>query len=197
MRMKHLASMMAGAFLLLVSPVASSASEIHPYSGIGTGWFGIEGRSDSIQYSQKSSTYGLFAYVGADVNEYFGFEARIGSTGKAKDTTVALSWPPRETKLQSPLFYGAYAKLQYPVTDGVTIYGLAGVTRGKYRFENGTFVNERTKSDFSYGGGVMIGTGSEFTLGIEWMQYWKNIVLDGFGSKGSMWGASLTATYHF
>jgi len=204
----------AAMFTLLALPTVTNAADMKPYVGIGVGLFAIGlNINDPLVGSatQRNSTWGSFIKAGVDVNDYFGGELRIGTTGKPSTdwgpglpvgsgfiTTVSSNV---STKVD--YFISYLGKIQYPASDSYKIYGLLGGTTAKYSTSlslAGLNVDSnKTKTGFTYGAGMEVNLNDSTSIGIEWVEYWTNVTIDNIGGtqEGSFRGLSTTLNMTF
>ncbi|RMH62463.1 MAG: porin family protein, partial [Zetaproteobacteria bacterium] len=189
--------MLLGMLLLGVGTV--QAQDIRPYAGMGLGAFGLELKNAGINgYNQKNTVFGGYLRLGADVNDYFGAEFRVGTTGSG--TT---NYPNGSIKLDAGYLISYLAKVQYPFTPDFRLYGMLGATTAKLNvsvsvINPGTLsaADSATKTGFSYGVGGEFMLDNNLSLGAEWMQYWTDVDL-GVGFTGRLWSAVGTLNYAF
>ncbi len=178
---------------LAVTGIAQ-AQDFKPYAGVGLGAFGLELKNASIAYNQKNTVFGGYLKFGADINDYFGGELRIGTTANGTST-----YPRGTITLSGDYFLSYLAKIQYPLTPDFRLYGLLGGTTAKMKVSVvGPLVvsDSATQTGFSYGVGGEYFFNPNMSLGAEWMQYWTNVGM-GAGFEGKIWGAVGTLNYAF
>ena len=190
--------MIVGAAVALAMTGAASsamAQDISYYAGIGLGTLNTEYKDAAV--NQSKTTFGGVLKAGADFNEYFGAELRLGMTGKNKKTIGGVS-----RTFSSPFFISYLAKGMYPVTSDVNVYVLAGATTARIKGTSGGASQTKTKTGLSLGGGLDYKLDSHVSLGAEWTQYMFPVKLAsgsvfGTNAKARMWGITANATYHF
>ncbi len=198
------------AMMALCSFPAASANagdfDIKPYIGVGLGMFQLELQKDpdplvAKAVSLKDNTFGGYVKLGADVGDYLGAEVRIGGTGTAKKSYPATYIPALgafDAKLQTDFLVSYLLKLQFPVSDALRIYALGGGTtaRGKVTIAKAGFQDSKQVSKPSYGIGLEYSVDDQSRIGVEWMQYWKNVKTGPY-TKASIWGVVATGTFSF
>ena len=200
------------AFLVLFfmqGAAAAHAGDFVPYVSVGGGQVVTEydelGPAGGVKI--RKSTWGAIVKAGVDMYEYTGIEVRTGLTGKVKHPFPAGtlgSIPPLEVSAQVNNFVSYFAKLQYPITSKFKIYGLIGATSGRITIQRNQGVGgafKGWKTALSYGGGLEYKFRVRGSIGLEWVQYWKNADLTAIppstSSKASFSGASLTINKFF
>jgi len=129
-----------------------------PYAGVGAGQF---------QLSTGSSTTtnpGGFVFFGAEVHPYLAPEIRIGKANSGSITgfsNVSLDW-----------FASYLLRLQAPVNEDTTVYGLVGGTTMRTALTpiGGTKLTD-TSTNFSFGVGLNYRPIQHLSLGAEWVRY--------------------------
>ena len=92
------------------------------------------------------------------------------------------------------IFISYLAKLQYPITPSFDIYAMFGGTAGRLSTNSNIGIrgsSKTWKTDFSYGAGIAYRYNSQLSIGIEWMQYWKDVplaIVTNTQSQASMYG---------
>ncbi|MBL4774863.1 MAG: porin family protein [Mariprofundus sp.] len=157
--------------------------------------------------SMKKSTWGATIKAGVDIYKYTGIEVRTGITGKVNHNFPAGtlgSIPPLAMAVQVNNFVSYFAKLQFPINDQFKVYGLLGATSGRISVERNQGVGgalKGWKTALSYGAGLEYKFYSKGSIGLEWVQYWKNVALPAIppstSSKASFSGASLMVNQFF
>jgi len=184
--------LIAGALLAMQANTAVAA-EIKPYVGVGVGLFELDPGQN------KQSTFGGFAFVGADLHEYFAAELRVGGTGPHEREEVG---PLTET-FQVNWFASALAKPKIEIVDGLDLYGLVGVTSINSSITplNSLIEQSVTKTAFTFGLGTQYHYNNKLSAGLEWVRYSTNAdattkntaAYDGLDVNGF----TLTAAYSF
>lgn len=172
-----------------------------PYFGVGLG--GVVITDDEPGISLSDTAYGGFIQAGFDINEHFGFEGRIGSSTDGSGRTVYVGLP-AEAKYGPNFFVSHLAKVQYPVTTALRIYGVIGITTAMYKlkitvpslpfFSPVTY--SRTRTDITFGGGIDYEIVDRWRVGGEWVRYWDNVDIGG-GVEGSFDAIVGTVKYEF
>ncbi|MES0372325.1 MAG: outer membrane beta-barrel protein, partial [Mariprofundaceae bacterium] len=165
---------------LCFTALPAQAIEFEPYAGVGLGGVLI----DAGLGSEKAfSGYGI---LGADLHENYGVEFRFGTTGNTGKTVIVpqTSCPgecevpitllvPTPATISVDWFVSYLFKLQYPVAESFTIYGLIGGTtlNSKYNFAPLGRTVHSTRTTLSYGGGIDYDLGNRWITGVDWMIY--------------------------
>jgi len=197
------------ALFLMQGGTAAYAGDVVPYVSIGGGQVVTEyvenGPSGGV--SMKKSTWGTYIKAGVDLYQYTGFEVRGGITGRIQHDFPAGtlgSIPPLNVSAQVNGFVSYFAKLQYPITKSFKVYGLLGATTGHISVERNQGVGgalKGWKTDLSYGGGLEYKFRVRGSIGLEWVQYWKNANLTPIppstSSNASLSGLSLSINKFF
>jgi len=163
--------------------------DFRPYAGGGFGAFGLELKSTTV--NQKNTVFGGYGKVGLDVGDYLGAELRFGSTGSGTTGNI---------KLSDSYFISYLAKFQFPVTADLRPYAMIGGTTATFKMTNAGVESSKSKTGFSYGFGADYYLQDKLSVGGEWVQYWTNVKLGttfGTNSEAKIWGAAVTAVYHF
>ncbi|MDX8405328.1 MAG: porin family protein [Mariprofundus sp.] len=181
--------------ILAMSGVAR-AQEVTVYTGVGMGAFGLEYADPTMKI--KSTVAGGYVKLGVNLDDYVGFEVRLGTTGNGSKTPGATT-----VKQSMSRFVSYLAKLQLPLTDDFRLYMMLGGTSGTYKQKYSPSLpgigasQSLTKSGFSYGVGGELNLGDHLSVGTEWMQYWTNVKFNAVGSKMKLWGGTGTLNYNF
>jgi len=199
--MKKMIITAAVGLTMACTATAAQAQDPSYYAGLGLGAITTDYKAAGID--QTKSSVGGYLKAGADFNEYFAAELRIGMTGKNKKSYAAGNI----LSFSSPLFVAYLAKIKYPVSSDFDIYMLAGATTARIKGQSVTAVGatasqSQTKTGLSLGGGMDYKLDSQTSIGAEWVQYMFPVKLStgsvfAAGSKARMWGITGTATYHF
>ena len=139
------------------------------------GYIGLNYSQYELDFNATSNTIkptGVTLRAGAELNDMFGLEARIG-TGIEDDT--------RSSGLGSVEFeldriYGGYAKLSVPVFEMLRPYAIGGYSNVRSRTSvraGGVLVSRDTDSvdGGSYGIGVVVSLAAAIGLNVEYMRY--------------------------
>lgn len=155
-------SMKAGlvSLTLLAAPSLASAGGLYfdPYAGAGIG---------SFQLSTGASTTtnsGGFVLFGAEIHPYLAPEIRVGKASRGSVTgysRVSLDW-----------FASYLLRLQAPVNEDTTLYGLAGATTMRTALTpTGGTQRNRTSTTFSFGVGLDYRPMDQLSVAAEWVRY--------------------------
>ena len=182
---------------LAITGAASTAKaqDISYYAGLGLGTINTEYKATGVD--QTNTTFGGVVIAGADFNEYFAAELRLGMSGKNKKTIGGVS-----RTFSSPFFVSYLAKGKLPVSSEVDLYMLAGATTARIKGTSAGATQSKTKTGLSLGAGVDYKLDSNVSLGAEWTQYMFPVKVAAgsvfaANAKARMWGATVNATYHF
>jgi len=193
---------------LFSGALRAEADDLTPYVGVGGGLFGAkyseQGALGSLVLSKK--TWGGFIKAGVDYQQYMGAELRTGLSGSVSTVFPAGtigSATPIDLEIQTTNFISYLFKFQYPVSRKFRIYGLVGGTAGRFQIASARGLRGAIttwKSAFSYGGGAEYKFRSKGSIGVEWVQYWKNVplsIVSNATSKASLYGASVMVNKFF
>jgi len=188
---------------LFAASLSAQAIEFKPYAGAGVGSFIIDAGLGA------ENAFGGYGILGADLHENFGIEFRLGTTGNTGNTVMVPVGRVEQQPILVPTpatvavdwFVSYLLKVQYPVNEAFSIYGLVGATtlNSKFVFPSIPSQVNSTKTAFSFGGGVDYGLGNQWTLGIDAMVYANDANTNaGANFKGlDVWGLTATAKYKF
>jgi len=164
--MKRMIKIAGLALAIAFSTATAQAQDIKPYAGVGLGYFAFD---VGLGYGTMS-TIGYFGQIGADFGDYFGAELRAGATQEADKTVGGIN-----LKLKLSSFISYLGKLQYPVSDQLKIYALAGGTTAKATATASVpslaASASTTTTAGSFGGGVSFNANDNIRVGAEWMRY--------------------------
>jgi len=195
------------AFFLFNGGLAA-AGDLTPYIGVGGGVFGAKYAEQGVLGGLELSktTWGGFIKAGVDFQQYMGLELRTGISGAVSTVLPAGtigSIRPIGLEIQTTNFISYLAKAQFPVTRKFRIYGLLGGTAGRFQIASAGGLRGAVttwKSAFSYGGGAEYKFRSKGSIGVEWVQYWRNVplsIVSNATSKASLYGASVMVNKFF
>ena len=108
------------------------------------------------------------ARLGKVVNQNFAIEGRFG-TGLSDDNLGSAA-----QDVSVDFLLGAYAKGILPLTPGIALYGIAGVTYGDLSAGGGGLRFSESDADFSYGFGADFNIGATTSLNIEWARLFES-----------------------
>ena len=158
---------------------AASANDFKPYVGAGLG-FAMFDIGKSVTGAGTSNALAGFGSLGFDYGDYVGAEIRFGTTANAKVSVGGLNY---EGGVDS--FFTYLAKLQFPVSEQLNIYALAGgtsasmsatiTTPGWIFASTGTNKVSWNATSGSFGGGLDFKTSDHFNIGIEYLRYASDI----------------------
>jgi opacity protein-like surface antigen len=135
-----------------------------PYIGVDAAYATLD------TATHDPNMYAARIRLGSELHRYFGVETQL-LTGVVED-----KWATPAGNLYTNLngTVGLYGRLQLPVGDAFTLYGLAGYARSWIKVNStipplGSFRSH--DSDFSAGGGIDIHLSKKASLSIDYMQY--------------------------
>ncbi|WP_019022875.1 MULTISPECIES: porin family protein [unclassified Thioalkalivibrio] len=105
----------------------------------------------------------LVARGGYFFNEYFAVEGRAG-TGLSDDTDNGVD-------VELDYMIGGYARGNLPVSNVVSLYGMAGVTHAEATASGGGVSVTDDDTGPSYGVGAEFNVANDLGLSVEWMRY--------------------------
>lgn len=189
--------LISGAVALAVTGAATSAmaGDTKYYAGIGLGTLNTEYKDATID--QTATTAGGYLQFGADFNENFAAEMRLGMSGKNKKTIGGVS-----RTFSSPVFVSALAKGKFPVTSDVDLYALGGLTTARIKGTSAGATQTVTKTGLTLGVGADYKLDDHMSVGGEWVQYMFPVKVTqgtvfGANAKARMWGLTANVAYHF
>ncbi len=179
------------------------------YGALGGGLYSVEyteSRTNSnMTVKEKSVPAGLLK-AGVDA-QFWGAEVRLGLVGSASKSfpvnTIG-SATPFSIDIQASPFFSYLGKLQYPFNDKFKAYILLGGTMANFSINPaGTTLllkSSAVKTGFTYGLGASYKAHQDFSIDMEWIQYWTNVAMavSGAGtSKASFGGFGLSVNKSF
>jgi len=193
--MKKVMTIAALALTCIGASSSASAEDISFYTGLGLGTLNTEHKAAGVD--QTKTSFGGFVNFGADFNEYFAAELRVGMSGKNKKTFATNTFT-----YSSPVFVSYLAKIKYPALSNVDLYVLAGATTARIKGTSNTATQTKTKTGLSLGAGFDYKLNSNVSIGADWVQYMfpVNVAAGSVftaDSKARMWGLTTNVTYHF
>lgn len=164
------------------------------YLGLGMG-------KSQVDYSQPGMNLTfdgmiLLLRAGYDFNEFIGTELRLGMTGDGGQAVGA------STVKMGVAFASLLLKPQYPVNQDARVYGVIGISNANiYRQQvtpRGviTLDDNVTKNGMSFGFGGEYDLGDQWSLGLEWVQYWTDVGIFP-ATNATVWGAGTSINYYF
>jgi opacity protein-like surface antigen len=155
--------------LAAVVPALAQEARPGPYGGV---------IFSAITYDQSganSATLTNFGgLLGQVLSPHWAAEARVGFG--VGDDHINVGSTPAEVDLQ--YYVSGLLKGILPLAPRFGIYGVAGLTIGKFRASSPSLFVDKWESDFSYGAGVEIGFLPTASLTAEWQR-----LLEGSGYK--------------
>ncbi len=193
--MKKIIAAVALCFGIGIAAASAQAQDISYYTGIGLGTLNTEYKDAAID--QTNTTFGGYVNFGADFNEYFAAELRLGMSGKNKKSIGGVS-----RTFSSPFFVSYLAKGKYPVTSEIDLYALVGGTTARIKGTSAGLTQTETKTGLTLGAGADYRLNEHVSLGAEWTQYMFPVKVTagsvfGTSAKARMWGITANTTYHF
>lgn len=154
------------------------------YGALGGGLYSVEyteSRANGNLTVKETSVPAGLLKVGVDA-QLWGAELRLGLVGSAsKNFPVSTigSATPFNIDIQASPFLSYLGKLQYPFTDKFKVYVLLGGTMANFSINpSGTTVllkSSAVKTGFTYGLGLAYKAHRDFSVDMEWIQYWTNV----------------------
>jgi len=183
----------AGMFFMLFSATSLHAQEVKVYAALEAGAYTMKyaetGSAGSLSTTKSILPAGILR-VGFDY-DYFGGEIRIGvmqGFNAAFPAGTLGSATPFNLSLRASPFVSYLGKLQYPVTKAFNVYALLGGTAAKFSTNQsvtGVLNSNATKTGFTYGLGAEYKPRPQFAIGLEWIQYWKDVTVAMTGNSQS------------
>jgi len=194
--------------LFLSSIPAAYAGDYTPYIGVGAGMYSTTYSENGARggLSQSGSSGGGFIQAGIDYKHFGGIEGRIGGAGSSSGSFAAGtigSATPFNLSTQMSMFISYLAKLQYPISPAFNVYAMFGGTAGRFVVDSNIGVQgsvKTWKTNFSYGAGLAFNFRNQFSVGLEWMQYWKDVplsIVNSSKSQASMYGINAIVNKSF
>lgn len=180
--------------IMMMIGISNSVQAEESYLGIGPSMYSINYSDPGVNINQSNP--GFMLKYGSDFNEYMGFEFRLGMSLKG-ETTVGASKVEFDT-----FFYSILLKPQYPLTQELKVYALAGMTsftlNRKQTTTAGTVLlnDKASKLSASYGAGTEFKFKENMSISADWIQYWSSINI-GPQINTSAWATNLTYNYYF
>jgi opacity protein-like surface antigen len=142
---------------------ANSAVAEVGFAGGGLGFLDAEVTDD-----ESANLTALTFRLGADLNEYFSGELRMGF-GLAENT-VHIGDDEFDVRLKN--LRGVYIRAGYPTSETFYPYIIVGHTTLKIEESLGSLTESDTDSDVSFGAGVDLHMSERSTLNIEFIRYY-------------------------
>jgi len=145
---------------ILLLPAVAVAEELYfaPYAEAGIGQFQLNTGSST------STVSGGVAVLGAEIHPYIAPEIRFGKASSGNVTgylNVSLDW-----------FVSYLLRLQAPVNEDTTLYGLGGATTMRTALTpTGGTKNSSTTTAFSFGVGLEYRPMANVSVAGEWVRY--------------------------
>jgi len=160
----------------------AQAQEFKPYLGAGVGMFTTD---FGVGGFKASNAFGFYVNGGVDFNPYVGAELRLGSVASKGISNSNVG-----AKVQTDYFLSYLAKLQFPVTDELTLYGLVGASTIKATVSNSFQPKaSQTNTKFTYGAGLNYEVADHVRVGAEYVAYNPNADVVG----NTIYAATLTS----
>ncbi|MDQ6998537.1 MAG: outer membrane beta-barrel protein [Mariprofundus sp.] len=154
------------------------------YGALGGGLYAVEyteSRPTGLLSVKQTAVPAGLLKVGVDA-QLWGAELRLGLMGSASKNFPAStigSATPFNIDVQASPFFSYLGKLQYPFTDNFKAYLLLGGTMARFAIKpGGTSVllnSSAIKTGFTYGLGLAYKPNRDFSVEMEWIQYWTNV----------------------
>jgi len=150
--------------LAAAAPVLAQEARPGPYAGL---------IFSQLSYDQSGASSASFTNLGGVVGQVLGphwaLEGRLGLGVDGDRITVGGT--PVDVELD--YYLSGLVKGILPLAPRFGIYGLAGVTIGKFQGNSPALYVEKWESDFSYGAGVEIGFLPTASLTAEWQRLFE------------------------
>ena len=157
--------------LVTPQPIVPVLKDILPlglYVGLGLTEANYEPSCGCAVTGEKDNTTGVIGRLGYDFNQYVGVEAR----------GIRTNWKSNGGKFKH---YGAFIKPMYPVSNGINVYGLAGVAATK--------TERSTTRQYTDANGFAWGAGLEYDFGRDVAKAGRySRDFDGYGDQEGGWG---------
>lgn len=150
--------------LVAAAPARAQEARPGPYGSISFSQFSYKQSG-----SASASLTGIGGALGTVVNPHFAIEARAGLGLDEDQITVGGS--PADVGLDA--YFSGLLKGILPLAPRFGLYGLAGLTIGKFSASRDTTYLNKWESDFSYGAGVEFGLAPTLSLGVEWLRLFE------------------------
>ena len=197
-------------FIAFFTSHSLHAQELEVYYGaLGVGAY-------SVSYTETRPTGKIditnsvrpagFIKAGADA-QFWGVELRLGLAGNGSKSFPAGtigSATPFSIDVQASPFFSYLGKVQYPFNDELKAYILLGGTMANFSITPAgnpvLFSTSAIKTGFTYGIGAAYKPSPDFSVDIEWIQYWTGVamVVSAAGSsKASFGGFGMSVSKSF
>lgn len=156
----------AVAALALVASAAARAQEARPgpYGGIIFSQLGYDQSGASSAHLTN-----LGGVLGQVIGPHLAIEGRFGLG--VDDDRISVGAVPVNIDLD--YYVSGLLKGILPLAPRFGIYGVAGLTIGKFSASNDTTYLNKWKTDFSYGAGAEFGLAPTMSLGVEWLRLFE------------------------
>lgn len=156
--------------LLLAGMLLSGLASAESFVGLN---YAVPEQDDRFFGNQRFDTGDVFLRLGAEMNDIFVSELRVGATVEPNEENGL--------RFEHDYLYGGYVRAQYKMGAFVP-YVLAGLTWGQERIEAASgAVATAEFDDISYGAGLDLRLGDHFGLNAEFTRYYDigNVMLRG------------------
>lgn len=152
--------------MCLVLPVAAMEGT---YAGLQFGQFKYD--QNEVDSVDPTMVVGRF---GQSIDQYFGFEGRLGLGLSGDSTTVD------DEKFGVDIDYmlGGYGTARFPISDSIMPYAIAGVTFADFSADGDDVAGSGTQTSLSWGIGVEASVSPVASVGLEYMQYFDDSAYD-------------------
>jgi opacity protein-like surface antigen len=154
----------AALFLVTATPVRAQEARPGPYGGIIFSQLSYEQSGAS-----SASLTNLGGLLGQVLSPHFALEGRVGVG--LNDDRINVGAVAVDVDLD--YYVSGLLKGILPLAPRFGIYGVAGITIGKFQASNGALLVNKWESDFSYGAGVEIGLAPTMSLSAEWQRMFE------------------------
>lgn len=136
------------------------------YGGLQVSGFQVEAFDEFLgKFEANPATIEL--KLGVLFNRNFAVEAVVGA-GLADDS---FGGELDDLNVKPTSLLGVYAKGLIPLSEGASIYGLAGLTGLRYRIETGSFSVPRANMAPTYGIGTELSVSDAAAVHLEWLHF--------------------------
>jgi opacity protein-like surface antigen len=136
------------------------------YAGVQYAWATYE--EDGLEDFNPTAVVGRFGHY---FNDHFSLEGRVG-VGASEDS---VSYGSLTADVEIDNFFGIYGVGHLPLTDAVSVYALAGLTKGEatatVRGPGGSISASDDDSGFSYGIGGEVALTRNASVTVEYTSY--------------------------
>lgn len=154
----------AAVCLVASAPARAQEARPGPYGGIIFSQLGYDQSGASSAHLTN-----LGGVLGQVISPHFAIEGRFGLG--VDDDRIEVGTVPVNIDLD--YYVSGFLKGILPLAPRFGLYGLAGLTIGKFSASRDTTYLNKWESDFSYGAGVEFGLAPTLSLGVEWLRLFE------------------------